>query len=462
MVKRKIPLDIILGITVNKLTDEFVIHGGDNEYDYYYISHDRYKIVSKIINAYHELKGEYFKFTLLSEKSLKPYVTSKKDKKSNPTFSRMVEGKPDDLEKFLSNSSTTQGEVNHNGVVGPKIQNNTVYSSHKQVKEVKLDDFKVLKVIGRGSFGKVCLVEYIPTHEIYAMKSLKKDILIEQEQIENTLLEKEILQTIDHPLLCGLVFCFQTEERIYFVMPFLSGGELFQHLRKFRTFDEEKVRFYGAQIALALEYLHSKGIIYRDLKPENILMDEEGYLRLADFGMAKKLQGDEKAMSFCGTPEYLAPEIITMEGHDKSADWWSFGILLFEMLCGLPPFYVENLDKMYDLIKNSSVKFPRRVTLSEEAKDLIRKLLEKNPKKRLGSQSGIEEIKKHPFFASINFDAVLEKKVKAPFIPDLKNDKDVQYFDEEFTNEEVGMSYIPKKNMEMINKNKDKFKAFSE
>ena len=366
-----------------------------------------------------------------------------------------------EIEDYLTQRNQTVGEVNKNGVMMPKSDSNTVFSSHKNIKEVKLEDFKVLKVIGRGSFGKVNLVEYLPTHETYAMKSLKKDLLIEQEQIENTLLEKEILQTIDYPLLCGLVFCFQTEERIYFIMPFLSGGELFQHLRKFRTFDEDKVRFYGAQIALALEYLHSKGIVYRDLKPENILMDEEGYLKLADFGMAKKLKDDEKAMSFCGTPEYLAPEIITMEGHDKNADWWSFGILLFEMLCGLPPFYVENLDKMYELIKTSSVKFPKRINLSEDAKDVIRKLLEKNPKKRLGSQKGIEEIKNHPFFASIDFDMVVHKQIKAPFIPELTNDTDVQYFDEEFTNEEVGMSYIPKKNMEVIKKNQNKFKDFS-
>ncbi len=398
----------------------------------------------------------------MTEKSLKNYVTSKKDKKSNPSFTRMKDEHLSSIEDFLSQKLQTVGEVNKNGVIGPNISSNTVFSSHKNVKEVKLEDFKVLKVIGRGSFGKVCLVEYLPTHETYAMKSLKKDLLIEQEQIENTLLEKEILQTIDYPLLCGLVFCFQTEERIYFVMPFLSGGELFQHLKKVRTFDEERVRFYGAQIALALEYLHSKGIVYRDLKPENILMDDQGYLKLADFGMAKKLKDDEKAMSFCGTPEYLAPEIITMEGHDKNADWWSFGILLFEMLCGLPPFYVENLDKMYDLIKNSSVKFPKRINLSEDAKDVIRKLLEKNPKKRLGSQNGIEEIKNHPFFASIDFDAIVEKKIKAPFIPELTNDTDVQYFDEEFTNEEVQMSYIPKKNMEVIKKNQNKFNKFSE
>jgi serum/glucocorticoid-regulated kinase 2 len=458
--KRKIPLDIILGITVNKLTDEFVIHGIDAEYDYYYISHNRFEIISTIAKAYYNIKEQYFKFSLLSEKSLKPYVTGKKDKKANPSFTRMKEGHPDDLEKFLTNYTNTQGDLNHNGVVAPKIQNTTVFSSHKDVKEVNLNDFKVLRVIGRGSFGKVCLVEYLPTHETYAMKSLKKDLLIEQEQIENTLLEKEILQTIDYPLLCGLVFCFQTEERIYFVMPFLSGGELFQHLRKIRTFDENRVRFYGAQIALALEYLHSKGIVYRDLKPENILMDDKGYLRLADFGMAKKLKDDEKAMSFCGTPEYLAPEIITMEGHDKNADWWSFGILLFEMLCGLPPFYVENLDKMYDMIKTSAVRFPKKINLSEDAKDVIRKLLEKNPKKRLGSQNGIEDIRKHPFFADIDFDLIVQKKIPAPFIPELANDTDVQYFDEEFTNEEVGMSYIPKKNMEMIKKNQGKFKDF--
>ena len=456
-------MKIIFGITINKLTDEFVIHGTDAEYDYYYISHKRSQILQTIYSAYCELfPNEKFKFASLTEKSLKNYVTSKKEKKSNPTTTRMDKDHYSSIEDFLLQKNKTVGEINRNGVVGPNIPTSTVYSSHKKVKDVKLDDFKVLKVIGRGSFGKVCLVEYLPTHETYAMKSLKNDVLIEQEQIENTLLEKEILQTIDYPLLCGLVFCFQTDERIYFILPFLSGGELFQHLRKFRTFDEEKVRFYGAQIALALEYLHSKGIIYRDLKPENILMDDQGYLKLADFGMAKKLKDDEKAMSFCGTPEYLAPEIITMEGHDKSADWWSFGILLFEMLCGLPPFYVENVDKMYELIKNSSVKFPRRITLSEDAKDVIRKLLEKNPKKRLGSQNGIEEIKSHPFFASIDFDMVEQKKMKAPFIPELANDTDVQYFDEEFTNEEVGMSYIPKKNMDMIHRNQNKFKDFSD
>ena len=447
---------------MNKLTDEFVIHGLDIEYDYYYTSHRRYEILEAIYLAYSKLALPKLKFSVLNEKSLKSYVTNKKDKKSNPSFTRMRTDHLSSIEDFLNQKIKPKGEINKDGVVAPQFDSNTVYSTHKTVKNVKLEDFKVLKVIGRGSFGKVCLVEYLPTHETYAMKSLKKDILIEQEQVENTLLEKEILQTIDYPLLCGLVFCFQTEERIYFVMPFLSGGELFQHLRRFRTFSEDKVRFYGAQIALALEYLHKKGIIYRDLKPENILMDDKGYLKLADFGMAKKLSDNEKAMSFCGTPEYLAPEIITMEGHDKMADWWSFGILLFEMLCGLPPFYVENLDKMYEMIQTSAVKFPKRINLSDDAKDIIQKLLEKNPKKRLGAQKGIEEIKNHPFFAKIDFNLVEQKKLEAPFIPEVENDTDVQNFDEEFTNEEVGMSYIPKKNMEMIKKNQGMFKDFSD
>lgn len=377
-------MNIILGITISKITDEFVIHGTDNEYDYDYVSKSRTEIIEIIAKAFYELKNQKIKFCQIDNKSLKEYVTLKKEKKSDPDFTRMKQELCSDIDDFLNkdknfnanfSSPTTTNDQGPHGF--DNDGNQTIFSNHKTVNEVKLEDFKVLKVIGRGSFGKVCLVEHKPTKEVYAMKSLKKDILIEQEQIENTLLEKKILQEIDHPLLCGLKFCFQTLERIYFVMPFLSGGELFQHLRKYRTFDEEKVRFYGAQIALGLDYLHKKGIVYRDLKPENILMEETGYLRLADFGMAKELKEGEKAMSFCGTPEYLAPEIITGEGHNQSADWWSFGILLYEMLCGLPPFYAENLERMYDLIKGGALRFPRKIQLSKDAIDLITKVNKK-------------------------------------------------------------------------------------
>ena len=420
--------------------------------------------ILKLLNdTYQTCKGYPLKCCcLLNAKSLKSYVTTKKEKKSNPSNTRMLSKDLREIDELIKEDENIHSILKDK----PRLpehreRTQTVYTSHKTVKEVKYEDFKIIKVVGRGSFGKVCLVEYLPTKEVYAMKSLKKDVLIEQEQIENTLLEKEILQTIDHPLLCQLIFCFQTEERIYFVMPFLNGGELFQHLRNFKTFDEEKVRFYSAQIGLALHYLHEKGIIYRDLKPENILMDDQGYLRLADFGMAKKLKGNEKATSFCGTPEYLAPEIITGEGHNKAADWWSFGILIYEMLCGLPPFYVENLEKMYELIKTAQVKFPKKINISEDAKDLIKKLLMKKPSQRMGYKTGLTEIRQHPFFATVDFDGLLLKKIPAPFIPTINHSTDVSNFDSEFTSEEIGVSYIPQKNIEVIKANQTKFNDFS-
>ena len=169
-----------------------------------------------------------------------------------------------------------------------------------------------------------------------------------------------------------MVFCFQTEERVYFVLPFIQGGELFQHLRKYKYFPEKNVQFYASIIGLSLEYLHKRGIVYRDIKPENILLEKDGYLKLIDFGMAKILKDDEKTNSFCGTPEYLAPEIITGEGHNRMADWWSYGTLVYEMLFGIPPFYNENVETMYELITNKELRFPKKFNVSDEAKDLLK------------------------------------------------------------------------------------------
>ena len=293
------------------------------------------------------------------------------------------------------------------------------------------------------------------------MKSLKKDVLLDQDQVESTLLEKKILESLDHPFLVGMVFCFQTEERIYFIMPFIRGGELFQHLRNFRFFDEEKVKFYAAIIGMGLEHIHSRGIIYRDIKPENILMDENGYLKIADFGMAKILNQNEKATSFCGTPEYLAPEIITGEGHNAAADWWSFGILIYEMLCGIPPFYCDNTEKMYGLITRAELRFPKKINISDTAKALITKLLVKNQDLRLGSKGGFEEIKKHPFFEGMDFEALYNQKVTPPFKPALNGLLDLQNFDSEFTSEDTVASAIPERKLEYIKRNQDKFDEFN-
>lgn len=321
--KRRIELSKIKGISMTKITDEFVIHGNDIEYDYDYVSSKRRNILEVLGPAYQKENQKQLMLCLMEHKTLKNIVTLKTEKKKDSSFSRMPNSNLITVEEYLYG---VQHQLKRKSTVIKEI----IYIGKEKdsVKEVNYEDFQIISVIGRGSFGKVCLVEYKNTGELYAMKSIKKDILIDQEQIENTVLEKKILQSVNHPFLCSLVFCFQTDDRIYFIMNFVRGGELFQHLKRFKTFKEDQVKFYAAQIGLALQYLHEKGIIYRDLKPENILMNEEGYLQLADFGMAKSLNQNEKATSFCGTPEYLAPEVVLSEGHDCMADWWSFGILV--------------------------------------------------------------------------------------------------------------------------------------
>lgn len=315
--KRRIELTLVKGISISKLTDEFVVHGTEGEYDYDFVSAKRGKIIEIMGEAYAKETQNELILCLLDDKSLKGVVTLKAEKKKDPFFSRMP---IQNQVRFSVYISEAKGLSSSNTIV--------VKNSDSKPADVKLEDFQIISVVGRGSFGKVCLVEYKNTGKLYAMKSIKKDVLIDHDQIENTMLEKKILQSVDHPFLCSLVFCFQTEDRIYFIMNFVRGGELFQHLKKFKVFDEEKVKFYAAQIGMALQYLHERGIVYRDLKPENILMDEQGYLQLADFGMAKILGENEKSQSFCGTPEYLAPEIILSQGHNAMADWWSYGILL--------------------------------------------------------------------------------------------------------------------------------------
>ena len=454
--KRKILYNEILGITYSKITYEFIIHGNNQEYDYAYISQDRNIIICIIANFYESITGKPLKICEVQEKTLSNYITSKKDKKADSSKTKMDEQYLINTKKFLNEN---MGELLDEGT--KKKRSGTIFSKHQTIKQVSLEDFQIMKVIGRGSYGKVCLVQYKKTKELYAMKSLKKDVLLDQDQVESTLVEKKILEKLDYPFLVGMVFCFQTEERIYFIMPFVRGGELFQHLRNCRFFPEEKVKFYSAIIGLSLEYLHTHGIVYRDIKPENILIDEDGYLRLVDFGMAKVLQGDEKATSFCGTPEYLAPEIITGEGHNKSADWWSYGILMYEMFFGIPPFFCDNQEKMYQLITRADLRFPKKINISETAKDLLAKLLIKDQDERLGSKSGFNEIKEHPFFKGFDFDALEHRKIEAPFKPELKDAMDVTNFDEEFTSEEVVTSEISEKNLEFIKKNQDQFEEFS-
>lgn len=367
---------MILGISVSSITNEFIIHGTNREYDYDYVSLRREEIIETISCAYYKLKNKDLKFACLHTKSLRSYVTTKKEKRKTPSETKMSNELMDIFEYFKSENILLDNRYKDKSLLGKFDDegNSTLYINHESIKSVNLDSFHILKVLGRGGFGKVYLVEHNDTKELYAMKSIKKDILIEENQIENTLLEKKILQNIDHPFLCSLEFCFQTIDRIYFIMPFIKGGELFTHLSRVKQFNEDKARFYAAQIAMGLDYLHKLGIVYRDLKPENILIDELGYLVMTDFGMSKRLALGELATTFCGTPEYVAPEIITNNGYNHAADWWSFGVLIYEMLCGIPPFFSENNNKLYELIKKGKIRFSKKIPLSPEATDIIKKV----------------------------------------------------------------------------------------
>lgn len=205
-----------------------------------------------------------------------------------------------------------------------------------------LDDFKIIKVLDKGSFGKVFLTYNVKSKKLYAMKRIDKDILIEKKQIENTKTEKEVLFQASHPFVLSMDYVFQNDYRLYFFLDFVKGGNLYDHLYKKKRFEEKIVKFIGVQVALGLGYLHANNIVHRDLKPENVLMDEQGYIVLADFGLAKFLSPQEQSKSFCGTAEYLAPEILGMAGHSHSVDWWTLGILLYEMSTGRPPFMDKN------------------------------------------------------------------------------------------------------------------------
>ena len=259
--RRKISYQDIRGITYSKLTFEFVIHGNDDEYDYQYISQDRNLIICFIAIFYQQVAFKPIQICEVEEKTLKNYVTQKKEKKKDNSFTKMDTKYLIDTADFINqNLKEISGKETKIDPKEEKRRKNTIFSKHKTIKTVELDDFQIMKVLGRGSFGKVCLVQYKPTKEYYAMKSLKKDVLLDQDQVESTILEKKILQSLDHPFLVGMVFCFQTEERIYFIMPFVRGGELFQHLRSEKFFKEDKARFYAASIGMALDYLHNHGL----------------------------------------------------------------------------------------------------------------------------------------------------------------------------------------------------------
>ena len=306
-------------------------------------------------------------------------------------------------------------------------------------KKLCYDDFTPLKLLGTGSFGRVLLVRKKNNDKLFAMKILLKSYLKQKHQEEHTKTERDLMVSIDCPFVMDVKYAFQDEIHLYLVTEFMQGGDMFFHLHDKGLFKKERTKFYIIEIILGIEYLHSKNMIYRDLKPENILMDKEGHIKVTDFGLSKILDDmNDKVFTLCGTPQYIAPEVIQKKGYDKGVDWWSLGCIFYEMLTGYMPFNIPRNEKLSPKLFKTPIRYPKNIT--EDEMDLIEKLLTLDPKQRIGNGSNdAKEIKAHPYFKDIDWDKYYRKEVKPPFIPKLKNDTDLRYFDKAFTDESINV-----------------------
>ena len=445
-IKHRIDYKSIIGITTSKQSDEFVIHCDGIDHDYQFISPRKKTIIEIISKYYEQIKGEELKLFELNAKNLNTFVTTKKDKEKQIKFTRMPKDNQISVQDYLfGNKAKTEADIIMTKTGKKKA------STFKNI-QVELDDFEMIKVIGRGSVGKIILVKYKKNGKFYAMKSMRKDQILSEGIVDNILIEKNILLDGQCKFILSLSFFMQTPKRIYYICPFIKGGDLFHKLKTDIFLKENLVKFYMAQVAIALQHLHDMGFSYRDLKPENILLDEDGFIKLCDFGSCTPIQGTEKKTSFAGSPEYVSPETITYGEHTFMCDWCSFGILMYELLYGKTPFFNLDKNRMYDLICSDSISFPkfiqidnedkpRNYKVSDDAKNLILKLLEKDPGTRLG-RKGLDEIKKHQFFSGINFEDLEKKKIKTPFKPgEPKENEDITTnFDEKYLNMELSES----------------------
>eukprot|EP01066_Platyproteum_vivax_P014325 Platyproteum_vivax@DN6421_c0_g1_i1.p1 len=297
----------------------------------------------------------------------------------------------------------------------------------KEFRKMHLDDFEMMKTLGTGSFGRVKFAKYKPTGEHYALKILKKSAIIRLKQVDHITSEKKILQSISHPFIVNMYDAFHDSRYLYLVLEYVVGGEFFTHLRKAGRFDNETAKFYAAQITSIFEYLHSKNIVYRDLKPENLLLSSDGYLKLADFGFAKLI--DYRTFTLCGTPEYIAPEVLLNKGHGKAVDWWTLGILIYEMIVGYPPFVDEDPMGIYQKILSGKIVFPK--FFDRNLKLLVKKLLTADLGKRFGNlKNGVDDIKTSKWFVGLSWHDLFLKRIPAPYKPVVKSSTDTSNFED--------------------------------
>lgn len=444
--KRRIEYSIVKGITtVDGEGVSFIIHCNDFEHDYFYSSPRHLKII-QMINIAHSL---HFKrdisIYIVEDKSIGDYVTLKKEKKKDVDFSRMpTHLQPISFDEFLTgNKKANQKEFD--------------------IQASSIDDLEILKVIGKGAFSKVFLVRGKGSSSIFAMKIYRKFSFIENPLLAYIKNEKDILFKCKSKFITHLFKVMQNEVRIFYILEYKIGGDLYSYLK---TVSEEESNKYDlnvfiiSNIVLGLEELERRNVLYRDLKLENVLIDMNGYLSLSDFGISKFLPASkDKTYTFCGSPEYLSPEIIVGEGYDKKADYWALGILIYELFFGIPPFYSTDIMTLYQLICHASLKFVDSNPITEETKSIIIRCLNKNQDERLG-YSGVSEIKNHYFFSELNFDQIEKEEMKSPLKISVSNSIDTKYFDYEYTSEIARLSVIDVTEIKKIGNNKSLFSNF--
>lgn len=430
--KRKLKYEEIRGISFSNQSKEFVIHG-ETDYDLHFLHQDQTLIIYIIIKCYENALKKPLTLCEVSEKSLKSYATTKKDKKRDPNLSRMDEKLAIDTQTYIiDNDPNESNKRSYTESVGGKISSvitpieetpqsinsNPIFSNDEKFKSVIFDDFNVIKVVGKGNISKVFLAQNIKDKKYYALKSIPKNYLYNCSSYKET---AKSIKDLNHPFLINVEYCFDSNERIYFASPYIQGEEMSYHIKYNKNFPEQKVKFYAAMLIQVIEYLHQKDILYREFTPSNIIIDKDGYLKVTPFHIEKLLDVKKEIIENIDIYEYTSPEVLedinTMD--IKGGDWWNLGVILFEMIYSVPPFYSNEDEKMKEFAIKADLRFPRNIAISDNLKDLIKKLLNKNCEERLGYNGGFKEIKKHAFFKGFDFDALFNKTLESPYKPDI-------------------------------------------
>ena len=431
-VKRRIEIEKIKGITISKLCDQFILHGNAQEYDYLFVSNKRFQIIKTLQTLFTQLTNKDLIFTIKNEKELKKYIVGKDERKKQSTLFKIDPKDFMSIREYIESNGSMSINTHPNTY---KLESCEFIKYNKYKGDESLSNFEIICLIGKGSTSNIYLANY--NGQKVALKILDKSYIYQNDLIDKILLEKNILSSFqDEKFLCHMKFYFTTKTKIIFVLPFYPGGDLFSFLKNHGPFDEATTVFYITQIAHIISFLHSKNILYRDVKPENFLIDEKGYLVLIDFGSCKITEEkSELHSSFCGSIDYVSPEMISGEGHNLMTDWWSVGILTYELLFGIPPFHGDTTERTLDLISNSIISYDSKIHITSVTKDFITKILNKKIRERIG-QGGFQEIIKHHFFQACSSNNIINQKMSPNIMPEITDDYTAN-FDKFFINSEI-------------------------